>query len=145
MPPDFHLEVLAPQVHQTTIGTHHAEVAGEIEPRLSPVRIRQECRFRQLRLPPVTDGQILAPHDDLPCLVRVHLAAVFIEQEHFFVRHRVAHGDLAVATVPLVADEVPPDAEGLRRTHDVHEHARRGKVALELLDVVAVDGFAAQT
>ena len=46
--------------------------------------------------------------------------------------------------MPLVADEVPPDAEGLRRTHDVHEHARRGKVTLELLDVVAVDGFAAE-
>ena len=42
MPPHLDLEVLASGVDQAAVRLHHAEIAGQIKPTISPVRVRQE-------------------------------------------------------------------------------------------------------
>ena len=58
-----------PGMDQAAVRLHHAEIAGQIKPALSAIRVRQEHLAGQLRLLPVARGKVGASDRDLADLV----------------------------------------------------------------------------
>src|SRR5262245_33505823 len=70
---DLELEVLAPQVFQTAVSAQTSEVTRAIGP--ETIRLHAKGRRRQLGLPPVSEGEVAAPHHDLCDFARCHRAS----------------------------------------------------------------------
>ena len=121
--PDLRLKVLSAQVLKAAVGQHAAQVSGKVDPFVSAARVGHEGCLSKIRPPPIPWGEIATPDRDLTNRVETNLATVFIEQQHFHVLERVAHGHHSTGILGILVDEDPPHNASLRGPHTDSKHA----------------------
>ena len=124
----FDLEVFPSQVLEAAVRVHPTHVAGAKDALGPARRVAQEGRSREVRLAPVAERQVPAPHRDLAGVPGADLSAGVVEQEHLFALDGVAGRDDAGGDrCPLVM-EVMPNMAGLGGAHAGVEQAIVGEV-----------------
>lgn len=140
---DLHLEVLASQLLDATIGQHTAQVAGAVDAPVRTARVRREGSARQFRIPPVPQGEIGTPDGQLADAVEAEFTPGFIKHNDLRAVDCVADRDHRAVYRSLFIEHVLPCTVELGRAKPVDEEATIGKVPLVELDIRLQDGLPA--
>lgn len=106
-PTNFHLPVIAPQMDQTAIFHHFAQIARVEKAAGRILGGLPEFFGRESRVLPIALSQVRAAHNNLPNLTSRNGAVCFIDQKDIFVRHSIANRQYAIfGQGGVVVDEV---------------------------------------
>ncbi len=95
------------------------QIAGQVDPTVSPIRVRKEFGFGQLGFLPIPARQIAAADGDLARLIGRGRSAILVQQEQFLVRDHSADGNF-----------LPRDRAIEGNAHFAHHLSFGGGVAL---------------
>ena len=144
VPAHLHLVIPPPEDLEAAVGLQPSDVSRTVSVHLRVGGVGEEHRAGEVRLTPVSRGEMAAPHDDLTGLAGGHRMPGVVEEHDLDTIERVAGRNSPGGQGRVLVDAVRGDAAGFARAVARDENAVRAKMPAEPLDVLPVEGLAAE-
>jgi hypothetical protein len=144
VPAHLHLVILPPEDLEAAVGLQPSDVSRAVRAHLRVGGVGEEHRPGEVRLTPVSRGEVAAPHDDLTGLAGGHRVPGVVAEHDLDTIERVAGRNSPGGQGRVLVDPVRGDAVGFARAVARDEHAVGAKMPAEPLDVLPVEGLAAE-
>ena len=99
-------------MNQATIGQHASEISSAVDTAVSSVKVGQKCGLGEIGSFPIAGGKIVTLNSDLPDPGAVCSLLQVIEQDHLFIRDRIADRYVSPLDRGFLIDEIPAECHG---------------------------------